>query len=58
MIRQHYGRFTAMYDGRTVACRDRNTAPVKTLQYGAKTAVYGAVRQLNARLRLSYDFLR
>ena len=57
-IRRTYGAFTASYDYRTVSKFVRNTSRAFTLEYCAKTAVYGAVLEQNARFRPIYDSLR
>ena len=57
-IRRTYGTFTASYDYRTVSKFVRNTSRAFTLEYCAKTAVYGAILEQNARLRPIYGSLR
>ena len=57
-IRRTYGAFTASYDYRTVSKLVRNTSRAFTLKYCAKTAVYGAILEQNARLRPIYGSLR
>ena len=57
-IRRTYGAFTASYDYRTVSKFVRNTSRAFTLEYCAKTVVYGAILEQNARLRPIYASLR
>ena len=57
-IRRTYGTFTASYDYRTVSKFVRNTSRAFTLEYCAKTAVYGAILEQNARFRPIYGSLR
>ena len=44
-IRRTYGAFTASYDCRTVSKFVRYTNRAFTLEYCAKTAVYGSLRR-------------
>ena len=50
-IRRTYGAFTASYDYCTVSKFVRNTSRAFTLEYCAKTAVYRAILEQNARFR-------
>ena len=45
-------------DYRTVSKFDRNTSRAFTLEYCAKTAVYGAILEQNARFRSIHGSLR
>ena len=57
-IRRIYGAFTASYDYRTVSKFVRIASRAFTLEYYAKTAVYGAILEQNARFRPIYGSLR
>ena len=48
----------ASYDYCTVSKFDRNTSRAFTLEYCAKTAVYGAILEQNVRFRPIYGSLR
>ena len=56
-IRRTYGAFTASYDYPTVSKFVHNTSRAFTLEYCAKTAVYGAILEQNARFRPIYGSL-
>ena len=56
--RRTYGAFTASYDYRTVSKFVRNTSRAFTLEYCAKTALYGAILEQNAHFRPIYGSLR
>ena len=57
-IRGTYGAFSASCGYRTVSKFARNTSRAFTLEYCAKTAVYGAILEQNARFRPIYSSLR
>ena len=57
-IRMIYGAFTASCDCRTVSKFARNTNRVFTLEYCAKTGVYGAILKQNGRFQPIYGSLR
>ena len=57
-IRRTYGTFTASYDYRTVLQIARNTSRAVTLEYCAKTTVYGAILEQNACFRPIYGSLQ
>ena len=57
-IRRTYGVFTVSYDCRTILQTARNTSRAFTLEYGTKTAAYGAIIEQNARFQPIYSSLR
>ena len=57
-IRGTYIAFTASCDNRTVSKFARKTSCAFTLEYCAKTAVYDAILEQNARFRPIYGSLR
>ena len=57
-IRRTYEALTASYDYRTVSKLVCNTSRAFTLEYCAKTVVYGAILEQKVRFRPIYDSLR
>ena len=56
-VRRTYEAFTASYNYRTVSKFVRNTSRTFVLEYCAKTAVYGAILEQNARFRPIYGIV-